>query len=105
MCLGLPMQIIRREGLRALCQYRGEQREIDLSLVGEQPPGSWVMTFLDTAREVLSEDDAKKTLAALAALETVMGGGEADIDALFSDLAGRDPPLPPHFKPDKPINR
>ena len=60
-------------------------------LVGPQEPGTWVLNFLGSAREVLSADDARKINDALDALEAVMSGDEeVDIDAHFADLAGRE---------------
>ena len=68
MCIGLPMQIIDvRPGL-ALCRYQGEASWIDMMLVGEQPVGTWVMVFLNTAREVINEQTAKQIADALTAV-------------------------------------
>ncbi len=97
MCIGIPMQVERCEGLVAFCRHGDEVRQIDMSLVGPQPPGTWVLAFLNTAREVMDEQRAEETLKALAALDQVMQGQAADIDALFADLVDREPPLPPHL--------
>jgi hydrogenase expression/formation protein HypC len=93
MCLGIPMQVLRNEGVFAVCQGRGETRRLNMSLLGEQPAGAWVLAHLEWAREVLTADEAARITAALDALERVMRGG-TDIDDLFADLAGREPPLP-----------
>ncbi len=97
MCIGIPMQIQHSESLQATCVHQGEVRRIDLTLVGEQPPGTWVMTFLDAAREVIDETTARQNLAAIEAVEQVMRGQSADIEALFADLIDREPELPPHL--------
>lgn len=87
------MKVIRHEGVFAVCQGRGETRRLNMSLLGEQPLGTWVLAHLEWAREVLNADEAARILDALDALERVMQGG-TDIDELFADLAGREPQLP-----------
>ncbi len=93
MCIGIPMQVLEsREGF-ALCRASGEPRWIDTLLVGEQPAGTWLLTFLDTAREVLTPEAAQRTLDALAAVDMAMRG-QGGIDHLFRDLIEREPTLP-----------
>ncbi|MFC4348590.1 HypC/HybG/HupF family hydrogenase formation chaperone [Kordiimonas lipolytica] len=89
MCVGLPMKVLEAGFGQALCDYRGEQRTIDTILVGNVEPGQWVMVFINAAREIISEDDALKSLNALIALEKVMQG-ETDIDHLFADLIAKE---------------
>jgi hydrogenase expression/formation protein HypC len=94
------MQVIEvREGI-AVCEGMGERREINMQLVGEQPPGTWVLTFLDTAREVLSEADAVRISDAVMAVNLVMQG-QTDVDHLFADLIDREPPRPASMPPEK----
>jgi hydrogenase expression/formation protein HypC len=93
MCVGIPMQVVETLGATARCRYQGAVRLIDMSLVGHQPAGTWVMTFLDAAREVIDAETAMQSLAALEAVALAMRG-EADIDHLFADLVGREPQLP-----------
>ena len=100
MCLGIPMQVVEvREGM-AVCEGMGERREINMQLVGDQPAGTWVLTFLDGAREILSEEDAASISDAVMAVNLVMQG-ETDVDHLFADLVDREPPRPPSLPPDK----
>lgn len=100
MCLGIPMQVVEvREGM-AVCEGMGERREINMQLVGDQPAGTWVLTFLDAAREILSEEDAASISDAVMAVNLVMQG-ETDVDHLFADLIDREPPRPPSLPPDK----
>ena len=98
MCLGLPMQVLEMVEGYALCEAGGEVRRIDTLLVGDQQPGTWLLTFLDTAREVLSEDKAQQIREALQALELAMQG-EAGVDHLFADLVEREPQLPDFLRP------
>jgi len=97
MCIGIPMQVQRCEGNLATCLRDGQAQEIDMSLVGEHPPGTWVLTFLGCAREVLSAADAQRIDQALEALGAVMAG-QSQIDHLFADLVDREPPLPEHLR-------
>lgn len=99
MCVGIPMQVasIDPQG-RALCEHDGEINAIDLSLVGEVAPGEWIMTFLGAARERMDEQSALRSLAAVQAVQAIMAGGEADIEAAFADLIGREPALPAHLQ-------
>lgn len=97
MCLGIPMQVLECNGNVALCQGRGGVRQLDLSLVGEQPVGAWLLAFIDAAREVLDVDAAARINAALDGLEAVLAG-ETDVSRHFADLFERTPELPPHLR-------
>jgi hydrogenase expression/formation protein HypC len=92
------MRVIESQGLWALCEGRGERRRLDLSLVGEQPPGVWLLAFLGAARECIDPESAARIGAALDALEAAMAG-ETDLDRHFADLIGRTPELPAHLRP------
>lgn len=97
MCVGIPMRVIACHGLLALCEGRQGQRRLDLALVGEQHPGTWLLSFIDAAREVIDADTAARIDAALDGLEAVMAG-ETDITRHFADLIDRTPELPPHLR-------
>ena len=97
MCLGLPMQVIECNGYVALCQGRGGRRQLDLALVGAQPPGTWLLAFIDSAREVIDAERAAQINAALDGLEAVMAGA-SDISSHFADLFDRTPELPAHLR-------
>jgi len=101
MCIGLPMRVVECLPGRAVCEGMGETRTIDMKLVGEQEPGTWVLVFLDAAREIVSAEQATLVGQALEALDLASSGAAttADIDRLFPDLAGREPELPAHLKP------
>ncbi len=100
MCVGIPMQVVRCEGLTALCSGRGGERRLDLSLVGELEEGTWVLAFLDAAREVIDAESAQQINSALDGLEAAMNG-EADISRYFADLIDRTPQLPEFLRGDK----
>ncbi|MBN8874140.1 MAG: HypC/HybG/HupF family hydrogenase formation chaperone [Rhodospirillales bacterium] len=97
MCVGLPMQVIEVAPGRARCAARGETAWVDTALVGDIAPGTWLMTFLGSAREVITAETAHRTLDALAALEAALRGDHLEIDRLFADLVGREPRLPDHL--------
>jgi len=98
MCLAVPMQVIEPLGDTAWCTGREGRKRIDLALVGPQPAGAWLLTFLGAAREVISEESARKTDRALDALAAVLAGDQAGIDDAFADLIGRTPELPEHLR-------
>ena len=93
MCIGIPMQVIESGDGYAWCAGMEQRRRIDTMLVGDQPAGTWLLTFLDAAREVLSAEEAGRITAAVQAVNLVMQG-ETGIDHLFSDLLDREPQLP-----------
>ncbi len=94
MCIGVPMRVKESGEGYAICEGMGETRQISTLLVGDQPVGTWLLTFLDAAREVLTEADAAQITDAVTAVNLVMRG-ETNIDHLFADLIDREPQLPP----------
>ncbi|MBK1717280.1 HypC/HybG/HupF family hydrogenase formation chaperone [Thiocystis violacea] len=96
MCIGIPMQVIEPTSDWAWCDDGGERHWIDMRLVGDQPPGAWVLCFLGAAREVMEETQALRVRDALIAMRIAMTGGS--VDHLFADLVGREPQLPEHLR-------
>lgn len=97
MCVGIPMRVVTCHAGSAVCETGGETRLVDTMLVGDQPVGTWLLIFLDAAREVLSIEDAEKITAALQGLNQALSGG-TDFDHLFADLIDREPQLPEHLR-------
>ena len=95
MCVGIPLKLTEVDGTNAIATNGSRTEAVDLSLVGTQPVGTWVLNFLGAARDVLSEDEAERISAALAGLESVMNGG--DLGDAFADLTSQTPQLPPHL--------
>lgn len=100
MCIGIPMQIVTVEGDYAWCEGMNERKHIDTLLVGRQPPGAWVLVFLNSAREVLSVEEAQRITQAVQAVNLAMQG-EIDVDHLFADLVDREPQLPEFLQTQK----
>ena len=92
MCLGIPVQVIECGEFFARCAGRNGEVRIDLSLVGQQVPGSWLLSFLNAAREVIDAERAAAINAALDALDAAQAGA-TDFSAFFADL-DREPQLP-----------
>jgi hydrogenase expression/formation protein HypC len=98
MCIGVPMQVIDGNEHLAWCRGPEGRVQIDLALVGAQAPGTWLLTFLGAAREVLDAEAAANIIAALDGLQGALAGDAARIDAAFADLVDRTPQLPEHLR-------
>ena len=105
MCIGVPLRVLVCEGLQAWCTRAPEGVEgepagewIDLSLVGPQPPGTWLLGFQGAARQLMTPAEAAQARAGRDALAAVLRG-DVDVDAYFADLVGRTPELPAHLRP------
>jgi hydrogenase expression/formation protein HypC len=98
MCLGVPLQVIEVDGSFAWCEADDQRERLDMMLVGEQRPGTWVLGFHGAARQVLSELQATQARAGRQALAAVLSGS-GRIDDFFADLVGRAPELPAHLVP------
>lgn len=96
MCVGIPMQIVSVEGIAARARDGEDEALIDLSLTGPLAPGTWVLTFLGAAREVICAEEAEQIRKALGGLRALMQGG--DLGDAFADLEARPPQLPPHLQ-------
>ncbi len=79
------MQVLEAGEFVALCERRGERRQLNMMLVGPQPVGTWVLALQDHAREVLTPEQARQVDQAVQSLEAAMRG-ETDFDGFFSDL-------------------
>jgi hydrogenase expression/formation protein HypC len=88
MCIGVPMRVREHGEVMALCEGRGKLQRINMLMVGDCPPGSWVMTFLGVARDVLSEEDAAEINRALDELESILRG-EAVFEGRLPDFGGK----------------
>ncbi len=84
MCIGIPVKIIESGEFVSLCEGRNGREQVNMMLIGAQPVGTWVLNFLGSAREVLSETDAYHINKALDGLAAIMQGeDDIDIDNYF----------------------
>lgn len=104
MCIGTPMQVIEMREAHALCESGSKQELVDMMLVGDQRPGTWVLCFLGSAREILTESNAKQITLALSAVDKIMNGeitsgqSHQEVNRLFPDIVNSEPRLPPHLQ-------
>lgn len=95
MCIGIPMQVRAITPGHALCEGRGGVfKQLNTALVGELQLGDWVLAFLDSAQERLSQDRAAEINATLDQMLSLMntsdGLGGADTAQVASfDLPSR----------------
>lgn len=97
MCIGTPMRVLEPDGSFAWCQSGAQRERLDMMLIGDQAPGTWVLAFLGAARHVLTEQEALRSSAARGALAAALNG-DGQIDEFFADLVGREPELPAHLR-------
>ncbi len=86
MCLGIPMQVVKVDGVFAWCEGRGRRERINILLLGETSPGDWVYAVHGQAREKLAEQQATEINLALDGVAAALQG-ETNLDAYFPDLA------------------
>lgn len=71
----------------ATCRGRNGEEQVNMMLIGAQPKGTWLLSFLGSAREVLTEDDARNIDKALDGLTAIMSGEtNINIDEYFPGL-------------------
>ncbi len=87
MCIGIPVQVVKPGEFMAVCRGRNGEEQVNMMLTGSQPEGTWVLNFLGSAREILSEEDALNIDKALDGLSAIMSGEtNIDIDSYFPGL-------------------
>lgn len=86
MCIGIPVQVIEDRDLMALCRGRNGDEMVNMMLIGPQPAGTWVLNFLGSARDILTEQDATLINSALDGLFAAVNG-ETDLDQYFPNVS------------------
>lgn len=87
MCIGVPVRVVESGEFVATCEGLNGREEVNMMLLGPQPVGTWVLNFLGSAREVLTEEDAMNINLALEGLNAIMSGeSDVDIDNYFPGL-------------------
>lgn len=94
MCLSIPKRIVEWEGAGENAgdfawvdrdDQSGQRERINMMLIGPQPVGTWVLTSLGLAREVVEDGQRSLIEDALAALAASLEG-EFDPSQHFTDL-------------------
>lgn len=87
MCLSVPMQVVEWEGDGdfAWLARDGRRERVNMMLLGPQPVGTWVLTSLGLAREVVEPERLALIEEALAALAASLDG-DYDAAGYFRDL-------------------
>ncbi len=87
MCLGTPVQVVQSGEVMSLCRGRNGDEDVNMLLIGQQPVGTWVLSFLGWAREILDEQQAIEINLALDGLQEIMDGADTiDVDHHFPGL-------------------
>ena len=70
MCLSVPKHVVAWEGEGdfAWVERDGKREQINMMLLGPQPVGTWVLTSLGLAKEVIEDDQRQLIEDALSAL-------------------------------------
>ena len=79
MCIGIPMQVLSSEPGHAQCFGRDELRRVRTALVGDVREGEWLLIFLDSAQERLSEQRAQEINATLDLLAAALQGQDVNV--------------------------
>ena len=76
MCLSIPMRVTGWEGTGefAWVEREGRRECVNMMLLGPQPEGTWVLTSLGLARQVLEPEQLAQIEDALAALAASLEG-------------------------------
>ncbi|MBC7917520.1 MAG: HypC/HybG/HupF family hydrogenase formation chaperone [Rhodoferax sp.] len=82
MCVATPVQVVESQEVMSLCRGRNGDESVNMLLIGQQPVGTWVLSFLGWAREVIDEQRAKEIDLALDGLQQIMDGADA-IDVAY----------------------
>jgi len=90
MCLSIPQRVVAWEGDGdfAWVERDGRRERVNMLLIGPQPVGSWVLTSLGLAREVVEGEHLALIEEALAALAASLEGNY-DAQDYFKDLEPR----------------
>lgn len=87
MCLSIPKQVVAWEadGDFAWVERNGQREQVNMMLLGPQPIGTWVLTSLGLAKEVVEPEELELIEEALTALAASLDG-DYDSTRYFQDL-------------------
>ena len=87
MCLSIPKQVVAWEadGDFAWVERNGQREQVNMMLLGPQPIGTWVLTSLGLAKDVIVPEELALIEEALTALAASLDG-DYDSTRYFQDL-------------------
>jgi hydrogenase expression/formation protein HypC len=87
MCLSIPKQVVAWEadGDFAWVERNGQREQVNMMLLGPQPIGTWVLTSLGLAKEVIEPEELALIEEALTALAASLDG-DYDSTLYFQDI-------------------
>lgn len=87
MCLSIPKQVVawEAEGDFAWVERNGQREQVNMMLLGPQPIGTWILTSLGLAKEVIEPEELALIEEALTALAASLDG-DYDSTRYFQDL-------------------
>ncbi|MDP3440729.1 MAG: HypC/HybG/HupF family hydrogenase formation chaperone [Azonexus sp.] len=90
MCLSIPKQVVAWEadGDFAWVERNGQREQVNMMLLGPQPIGTWVLTSLGLAKEVIEPEELALIEEALSALAASLDG-DYDSTLYFQDIKPR----------------
>ncbi len=65
MCLAIPMELTRKDGLEGSVELEGVRRDVSLALLPEAEIGDWLLIHAGYAIGRLDPEEARETLALL----------------------------------------
>lgn len=74
MCIGIPMRVLSLEPGHAHCYGRGDERRVRTALVGDVFIGDWLLVFIDSAQEIISNARALEINGTLDLMEVALQG-------------------------------
>ena len=81
MCLAIPSRVLRIDGLTALVDTQGVQREVSLLLLADEPLAVGDYLLVQHGRHAYERLDAQQAEQALALIAEVAALGAADVRA------------------------
>ena len=88
MCIAVPVQIVEAGEFVSIGRGLNGDEQVNMMLIGSQPVGTWVLNFLGSAREVLSEQDALNINRALESLQAIRSASNTVDDEFYFSESG-----------------
>ena len=87
MCLSIPKQVVAWEGEGdfAWVERNGQREFLNMMLLGPQPVGTWVLTSMGLAKEVVEPEQLALIEEALTALAASLDG-DYEASQYFQDI-------------------